>query len=103
MVPFPYADRLAEKRRPALVISADALVHDHGLLWMAMITSTRINRWTSDVEIADLTAAGLPIPSRIRVAKITTVEPSRLSKRLGRLSIADAQAALLGLSRFIPR
>ena len=101
VVPFPYTDRLAEKRRPALVISADALLRDHGLLWMAMITSTRIHRWSSDVEIADLSAAGLPIPSRIRVAKIAAVEPSRLLRPLGKLAAADAHAALRGLRRFL--
>jgi mRNA interferase MazF len=38
VVPFPYADRLAEKCRPALVISNRKLAA-HGLLWVAMITS----------------------------------------------------------------
>ena len=38
VVPFPYADRLAEKRRPALVISNHKLAA-HGLIWVAMITS----------------------------------------------------------------
>ena len=36
IVPFPYADRLAEKRRPALVVSTHAL-NAHGLLWVAML------------------------------------------------------------------
>ena len=39
IVPFPYTDHLAEKRRPALVVSADAFNRKHGLLWVAMITS----------------------------------------------------------------
>jgi PemK-like protein. len=38
IVPFPYVDRLAERRRPALVISSAALAR-HGVLWVAMITS----------------------------------------------------------------
>jgi mRNA-degrading endonuclease toxin of MazEF toxin-antitoxin module len=42
VVPFPYADRLAEKRRPALVISNRKLV-PFGLIWVAMITSADNN------------------------------------------------------------
>jgi mRNA interferase MazF len=38
IVPFPYSDRLAEKRRPALVISNRRL-QSHGIVWLAMITS----------------------------------------------------------------
>jgi len=40
VVPFPYADRLAEKRRPALVISSRKLA-PFGLIWLAMITSAQ--------------------------------------------------------------
>ncbi len=35
IVPFPYVDRFAEKRRPALVISSAALA-TFGVLWVAM-------------------------------------------------------------------
>ena len=102
VVPFPFTDRLAEKRRPALVISADELFRDHGLVWMAMITSTRINRWTSDIGVKDLSAAGLMIPCRIRIAKIAAVEPARLITRRGRLSVRDVKSVLSGLSRYLP-
>ena len=44
VVPFPYADRLAEKRRPALVISNRKLAA-HGLIWVAMITSADNEPW----------------------------------------------------------
>jgi mRNA interferase MazF len=37
VVPFPNVDRLAEKRRPALVISNRKLAV-HGAVWVAMIT-----------------------------------------------------------------
>ena len=48
IVPFPYADRLAEKRRPALVISGPKLA-PYGLIWVAMITSAENEPWPSDV------------------------------------------------------
>ena len=62
IVPFPYADRLAEKRRPAIVISNRKLAL-HGVIWVAMITSAENERWSTDVAITDLSRAGLPAPS----------------------------------------
>ena len=77
VVPFPYADRLAVKRRPALVISNRKLA-GHGLVWVAMITSADNEPWSSDVPIADLARTGLPAPSVIRTAKIACIEPTRI-------------------------
>jgi mRNA interferase MazF len=90
VVPFPYADRLAEKRRPALVISNRKLAA-HGLIWVAMITSADNESWSSDVAIVDLKRAGLPAPSVVRVAKIACIEPGRINRRIGRLAKADAR------------
>src|SRR5947199_7492705 len=92
VVPFPYADRLAEKRRPALVISNRKLAA-HGLVWVAMITSADNEPWSSDVAIADLKRAGLPAPSVVRPAKIACIEPTRIDRRVGRLDKAAARAA----------
>lgn len=60
IVPFPYTDQLAEKRRPALVVSADAFNRKHGLLWVAMITSAANPRWGGDIPISNAGKAGLP-------------------------------------------
>jgi mRNA-degrading endonuclease toxin of MazEF toxin-antitoxin module len=62
VVPFPYANRLAEKHRPALVISNRKLA-PFGVIWVAMITSADNASWSCDVAIADLARAGLPAPS----------------------------------------
>jgi mRNA interferase MazF len=91
VVPFPYADRLAEKRRPALVISNRKLAV-HGLIWVAMITSAENEPWPSDVAITNLKRAGLPAPSVVRPAKIACFEPRRIDRRVGRLDKAAARA-----------
>lgn len=91
VVPFPYADRLAEKRRPALVISSPKLA-PYGLVWLAMITSADNERWPCDVPIVDLDRAGLPAPSIIRPVKIACVEAARVERRTGRLDKASARA-----------
>jgi mRNA interferase MazF len=83
VLPFPYADRLAEKRRPALVVSSQELARRHGILWVAMITSAENAGWEGDVEIADPVRSGLRVPSLIRPAKLATVDLNRITRRLG--------------------
>ena len=90
-VPFPYTDRPVRQRRPALVIAADDLQGQHGLLWLLLITSAVNRGWRGDVPISDLTAAGLPAPSIVRPAKVATVE-ARDAEPLGSLPSADRTA-----------
>lgn len=100
VVPFPYADRLAEKRRPALVISNRKLA-PFGLIWVAMITSADNTPWSCDVAIGDLARAGLPAPSVVRAAKIACIEPARIERRVGRLDKAAANAVAQKLKGFL--
>jgi mRNA interferase MazF len=100
VVPFPYADRLAEKRRPALVISNSKLAV-HGLVWLAMITSADNESWSTDIPIADLERAGLPAPSIVRPAKIACIEPGRIDRRIGRLDKTAARAVAQKVRGFL--
>jgi mRNA interferase MazF len=100
VVPFPYADRLAEKRRPALVISNRRLT-PFGLIWVAMITSADNAQWSCDVMVGDLTRAGLPAPSMVRPAKIACIEPTRIERRAGRLDKATEKAVAQKLRGFL--
>jgi len=100
VVPFPYSDRLAEKRRPALVVSNPRLA-EQGLVWLAMITSARQSAVPYDAPIADLTLAGLPAPSLVRPTKIATVEPSRIVRKAGRLGGAEIARALATVRAFV--
>lgn len=84
-VPFPYTDRLAEKRRPALVVSRPQLQKRHGLVWVVMITSAENKRWTGDVSIKDHASSGLPAPSVVRPVKIAAIDGARIARRLGTL------------------
>jgi mRNA interferase MazF len=100
VVPFPYADRLAEKRRPALVISGTRLA-PYALVWVAMITSAANDAWPSDVAIDDLARAGLPAPSVVRPAKIACIEASHIERRAGRLDKSTARMVLQRLRNFL--
>jgi mRNA interferase MazF len=83
-VPFPFTDKNANKKRPALVISSNDYQLNHNHYILAMITSAKNSVWVDDVEITDLEQAGLPAPSKVRF-KIFSLESSIIIERLGRL------------------
>jgi mRNA interferase MazF len=84
-VPFPYTDRSTRQSRPALVVTTGGIEDAHGLLWVVMITSAENRGWPGDVQVNNLAAAGLPVPSVIRTAKIATIEAADAA-RLGKVS-----------------
>ncbi|MGR4864527.1 type II toxin-antitoxin system PemK/MazF family toxin [Caulobacter sp. LARHSG274] len=84
-VPFPYTDRSTRQRRPALVVAADALARDHGLLWVLMVTSAENRVWPGDVVVDDHLACGLPAASVVRTAKIATID-LRDAEALGKVT-----------------
>jgi mRNA interferase MazF len=71
-VPFPYVERPIRQRRPALVVLT-GIGAAQDLLWVLMITAANNHGWPDDVAIDDHAAAGLPILSIVRTAKIATI------------------------------
>ena len=100
VVPFPYTDRFAEKRRPALVVSNSA-VGSLGYVWVVMITSARHARNRHDLLIADLKPTGLDAPSLVRPIKIACIEPSRIIRKVGVLSRGEVELACATIQSFI--
>ncbi|MEZ5788710.1 MAG: type II toxin-antitoxin system PemK/MazF family toxin [Xanthobacteraceae bacterium] len=100
VVPFSYTDRLAEKRRPALVVSNEKL-KPYGLLWIAMITSATNKGWPCDVLIADLANAGLPAPSVVRTAKLACIDSGRVLRTAGKLDEVTVNAVRENLTAFL--
>jgi len=76
--PFPFVERFGGKLRPALIVSRLIEGPRSGLLWAIMITSADRENWPGDVMIPDHTAVGLPIPSKVRTAKMTAITPLRI-------------------------
>lgn len=98
-VPFPYTDRNTRQHRPALVVSAGPVGEEGAFLWVAMITSAENRAWPTDHTIEAFAEAGLPIPSVVRPAKITTVE-TRDVEPVGRLHhalVARVLTTIVGL------
>jgi mRNA interferase MazF len=100
-VPFPFTDRAATKNRPALVLSDSASFNvPAGHSVMAMITSEDNAPWPLDCAIADLAAAGLPAPSKVRF-KLFTLDHRLVRGEIGTLSPADAALVSAGLARLL--
>ena len=87
-VPFPYANRPVQQRRPALVVGVSKAPGAPNLLWVLMVTSAGNRGWPGDVAVSDLTEAGLPAPSVVRPAKIATIEAGD-AERIGCLPHTD--------------
>ena len=91
VVPFPFVDRPASKRRPSVVLSQRAFNQANGHSICAMITTAARTRWPSDVAISDLASAGLPRPCVVRW-KLFTLPNHLIERKAGSLGNADRAA-----------
>jgi len=87
-VPFPFTDKAASKKRPALALSKTAFNSASGHTIMAMITKLENNPWPADYEVRQWSQAGLRISSRIRM-KFFTIENTLIVDKLGVLQPID--------------
>lgn len=98
VVPFPFTDRDASKRRPALVLSdSEAFGKPIGHSVLAMITSQRNAPWPLDVPVLDLDSAGLPSPSKVRM-KLFTLDHKLIVRKSGRLGLQDIENVRSGIA-----
>jgi mRNA interferase MazF len=88
VVPFPFTDRNADKRRPALVLSSAKFNAAAGHSVMAMITSLGNAPWPLDAPISDLAAAGLPAVSVVRM-KLFILDHRLVLRKAGQLAAKD--------------
>jgi mRNA interferase MazF len=101
LVPFPFTDQSAVKRRPAVVISGERYNRDRpDLIIMAVTSQTRVPGLHGDIEVTGWRNAGLLKPSAIKPV-IATVEQSLVVRRLGRLTDTDQHALKRSLEAVI--
>jgi mRNA interferase MazF len=88
VVPFPFIDIVAQKRRPSVILSRRAFNQSNRHSICAMITTAARSRWPTDIAIDDLSTAGLQRPCVVRW-KVFTLPNDIILKRAGRLGDAD--------------
>ena len=101
LVPFPFTDQSAAKKRPAVVISSSAY-HDTrpDLIIMAVTSQVRPTSTIGEVHIRDWRGAGLIKPSVVKPV-ITTIEASLVLRRLGRLASQEQQTLRTAISTLV--
>jgi mRNA interferase MazF len=100
VVPFPFVDLAAEKRRPSLILSQTAFNDSHRHSICAMITTAAHSKWPSDIAIRDLRPAGLHHPCVVRW-KVFTLPNEVILKRLGRLADRDRHSVVAAVRKFL--
>jgi len=89
LVPFPFTDQSASKRRPAVIVSSsDYQLHRPDLILMAVTSQLRPSPFYGELVIDQWEKAGLVKPSVIKPVVATIHSRLVLGKR-GRLHGAD--------------
>ena len=100
IVPFPFTEKLAVKRRPALVVSGNSFNNQHDHLVLAMITTAKNSIWTSDIQLHDWKSANLIVPCKVRF-KLFTLDKQLITDRHGILSQSDKDAVKLAMKHYL--
>ena len=97
LVPFPFTDQTATKKRPAVVVSSDAYHRDRpDVILMAVTSQVRPAAGVGEVAVQRWKEAGLLKPSVLKPL-LATVEKGLVIRKLGKLESPDREALLRGL------
>jgi mRNA interferase MazF len=100
LVPFPFSDLTAAKKRPALVVSPDAYDRSGSDLVIAFITSrTDIPPRPGDHRIQSWKESGLPKASLLRM-KFATIDRDIVVRKIGQLHMPERSSVRRILSEF---
>jgi len=100
VVPFPFVDIAANKRRPSVILSHTAFNGSHGHSICAMITTAVRSKWQSDIAIVDLKPAGLNHPCVVRW-KLFTLPNELILRRAGTLGSGDRDNIALAARKIL--
>lgn len=101
LVPFPYTDQTAAKKRPAVVVSSDDYHRERQDVILVAVTSrTAALLKTGDVRIEHWHEAGL-LKASVMKAVFTTIEKDLILRKLGSLQSTDAAAVRIALDQVL--
>src|SRR5205807_6570709 len=98
LVPFPFTDLSATKRRPVLALTAP---DSYGDFIALPVTSRPQSEHALPIGPADIAGAALPAPSWIRTNRVLTLNVSLIAKTFGRVSDALLGASIDRLFAYI--
>ena len=101
VVPFPFVDVAAEKRRPSVVLSRRDFNQASGHSICAMITTASRTNWPSDFAIADIVSAGLPRACVMRW-KVFTLPNTVILRQVGAFGDQDRQSLIAAARQVLP-
>lgn len=99
VVPFPFIDKPASKKRPALVLS-NIDFNTAGYSILSMITTKQKPTWPGDTQITDIAACGLRNPCLVRL-KLFTLDNRLILRKIGRLGETDSFQVTNHLRNFL--
>ena len=102
LVPFPFTDQTASKRRPAVVVSSDAYHRERPDVIVVAVTSRTagLTARFGDVLIEQWRDAGLLKASLIKPV-FMTIEESLILRKLGALQQRDVDALRKALQQIL--
>ncbi|MEI7932269.1 MAG: type II toxin-antitoxin system PemK/MazF family toxin [Alphaproteobacteria bacterium] len=101
LVPFPFTDQTAAKKRPAVVVSSRAYNQERpDLIVMAITSQLRATAALGEVWLGDWRNAALLKPSAVKPV-MATLEQGLVLKKLGKLVAADQDALRVAVTRII--
>jgi len=87
LIPVPFTDLSAQKRRPVIVVSNDAYNATHQDIIVVALTSNPLQiDYSLLIESTDLEKGDLHRPSRIRVDKIYTLSQAIVVQKFGKVT-----------------
>jgi mRNA interferase MazF len=87
LVPFPFTNLSQTKLRPAVILWVDPQGRD---ITLCFVSSKNINQTTNDEILItpndpEFSKTGLKVASKIKVARLVTLERQFIQRRLGKL------------------
>jgi len=103
LVPFPFTDQTAAKRRPAIIVSSGAYHRDRrDVIVMAVTSQARSGSSIGESAVEGWKDAGLLKPSIVKPI-LATVDRDLILRKLGTLRDDDREAVQRALSAILGR
>ncbi len=94
LVPFPFTDLTSSKQRPGLILRSDRLEPDLVVCAITSQISLPLSAAEFVVPNQELAYWRLPKPSKVKLAKLFTVHPSLIRKKIGYVPVRTLERVL---------